>query len=142
VDLERKERVVVLALIKPKKCRECGESDLLKLVIDKNRPQGVRNLCRNCRQKSERGGKIKDANLRRSYGITLSDFNKMLLIQNNCCLICNRHRNELSTDFHVDHCHKTGKVRALLCSNCNQGLGNFRDSIGLLIAASEYLKKF
>lgn len=124
-----------------KKCKNCGELDINKLVIDKNRPQGVRNLCRNCRQKSQRGGPIKNANLKRTYGIDLKYYNEMLIIQNYCCLICNRHRSELPTDLHVDHCHKTGKIRGLLCFNCNQGLGNFKDSPGLLISAFNYLNK-
>lgn len=123
-----------------KKCRVCGESNLSKLVTDKNRPLGVRNFCRKCRQDSQRGGPIKNANLKRTYGIDLVQYNQLLISQNGCCLICKRHENELAYKLHVDHCHINGKVRALLCFNCNQGLGNFKDSIGLLISASEYLK--
>lgn len=123
-------------------CNTCGEIDLSKLVPDKNRPMGVRNMCLACRRQSQRGGPTKNSNLKRTYGIDLNQYNQMLSNQRECCLICNRHRSELPTDLHVDHCHKTGKVRGLLCFNCNQGLGNFKDSAGLIISASEYLKSF
>jgi hypothetical protein len=39
----------------------------------------------------------------------------------------------------IDHCHKTGKIRGLLCKNCNQGLGQFKDNIDLLLSAAKYL---
>jgi hypothetical protein len=58
--------------------------------------------------------------------------------QNGCCAICNRPE---STDkaLSLDHCHKTGEIRGLLCQGCNLGLGWFRDSPETLKAASEYL---
>lgn len=128
-------------MVKSKKCNICGETDQTKLVKDINRPLGFRNRCKSCRQKDVRGGKSKNAHLKRTYGITLEDFNRMLFNQNGCCLICKKQRTELLVmDIHVDHCHKTGKVRGLLCSSCNQGLGNFKDNIANLLAAVEYLK--
>lgn len=70
---------------------------------------------------------------RSTYGASKEDIIKALGYDG--CLICGSvHR------LHIDHCHKTGKVRGLLCSNCNTGLGMFRDSPMLLNRASEYLK--
>jgi hypothetical protein len=86
--------------------------------------------------------KYKNWELIRLFGITLEDYNRMLKEQNNVCYICNKpetskRRKKLS----VDHCHKTNKVRGLLCSNCNLGLGNFQDNIEFLEKAILYLKK-
>ena len=73
------------------------------------------------------------------YGITIEDYNKMLEIQNNKCKICNEHKDSFKNLLSVDHCHKTGKVRGLLCHRCNSGLGFFKDSKVLLQVAKEYL---
>jgi hypothetical protein len=72
----------------------------------------------------------------------LKTFNQMLSNQNGCCTICNRHYSEFKTGLHVDHDHKTKKVRALLCTSCNQGLGRFREIPELLENAAAYLRQF
>ena len=73
--------------------------------------------------------------------MTLVEYKALFEKQNGCCWICRRHRLELSQDLHVDHNHNTGKTRALLCMQCNAGIGHFRDSIGLLLQAAQYLKE-
>ncbi len=73
------------------------------------------------------------------YGITLQDYDNLLIKQQNCCAICNTHIANLSTRLHVDHCHKTKKVRGLLCFNCNQGIGRFKDSLEIIEKAKDYL---
>ena len=70
---------------------------------------------------------------------------EMLATQEGRCAIClqpdsGRMRNGRPMDFHVDHNHTTGKVRALLCHHCNTALGGFRDSPALLRAAATYLE--
>ncbi len=61
----------------------------------------------------------------RAYGITTEDYNKMLESQGSLCAICRRPEPVANRKLSVDHCHKTGKVRALLCGPCNKGLGIF-----------------
>lgn len=73
--------------------------------------------------------------LMRMYGLTPEQFDAMLITQSGRCAIC----NDPMQSPHVDHCHETGKVRALLCSLCNQGLGQFRDRIDILREAVRYL---
>lgn len=88
--------------------------------------------------------KFKDLNRQRyalygpykQYGMTRADFDSMSAEQGNKCRICSRSRK-----LHVDHCHKTGRVRGLLCGSCNRGLGMFSDSIRNLDAAIVYLKE-
>jgi hypothetical protein len=74
------------------------------------------------------------------YGITMADFEQMLLDQQGQCDICKR---QLGTgrSTHVDHDHATGKVRGLLCNACNAVLGYARDLPATLLAAAEYLRK-
>ena len=74
------------------------------------------------------------------YGITLTEKNKMQDEQGNKCKICYQ---DFSADVKpaVDHCHTSGKVRGLLCNNCNVGLGMFQDNPVALIKAAEYLKE-
>lgn len=76
--------------------------------------------------------------LRREYGLTPEDVEAMRLAQNNACAICARPFGER---VHIDHCHETGRVRALLCHNCNLGLGHFRDNVVLLAKAAEYVTR-
>lgn len=68
----------------------------------------------------------------------------MLIEQDGLCKICSKElylfSPKKSTTAHVDHDHKTGKVRGLLCQECNTGLGKFNDNVGLFYRAIEYLK--
>ncbi len=74
------------------------------------------------RNKYKHVGKMRKYLLKAKYGITEEEFNKMLENQGGRCKICNSERKG-RYNFHVDHCHKTGRVRGLLCSNCNTTLG-------------------
>lgn len=72
------------------------------------------------------------------YGLTREDFHDMLSSQHHTCAICNCKLTEETA--HVDHDHYSGATRALLCRNCNVGLGNFNDSIENLANAIKYLE--
>ena len=108
-----------------------------KLIVDRYR-------------KSERGiYKSISAHLKRTYGISYEEYLDLYEIQGNVCAICGR--SELIRDYKdnrkvrmplfVDHNHNTGKVRGLLCSKCNTGLGMFEENINSLITAISYLKE-
>ena len=71
------------------------------------------------------------------YGITLHEYNKMYEEQKGKCSIC----GEFLEVLYVDHDHKSGIVRGLLCNKCNTGIGFFKDTISLLESAIHYLKK-
>ena len=68
-------------------------------------------------------------NLKTKYGITIEDYNAMLKSQKCRCLICGEHQDDLKKILCVDHCHKTNRVRGLLCDNCNKFLG-FYEKLG------------
>lgn len=77
---------------------------------------------------------------KRTYGITFEQYESMLEAQGGGCAICHAKEPSNRTKFFaVDHCHETGKVRGLLCTKCNRGLGFFNDKSTLLQAASSYL---
>jgi Recombination endonuclease VII len=71
------------------------------------------------------------------YGLTLEQWDRMVVQQRGCCAIC----GEQSRDLHVDHCHETGTIRALLCQKCNRGLGLFDDDPDRLRTAARYVVK-
>ena len=77
--------------------------------------------------------------LKKKYGITLDQKELMLRDQNNACAICQKRLSMESAV--VDHSHKTGVVRGLLCAHCNSGIGFMKDSIPSLEAAIGYLRK-
>ncbi len=89
--------------------------------------------------------KYKDISLKRQYGISLDDFNKMSEEQQGKCAICRKKETALDPrtkqprELAVDHCHNKGHIRGLLCSKCNIGLGAFKDSTELLQTAIDYL---
>ena len=80
--------------------------------------------------------------LKSKYGLTLEAYDAMLEIQEGCCAICFKSEEDFSQKLSVDHCHKTGNVRGLLCKQCNLGIGNLKDSLLLLRNATEYLEGF
>ena len=88
---------------------------------------------------------FRNKDLVRKFGITLEQYDAMLEEQNGVCAICGNKNTVIDNRtgkvrmLAVDHCHRSGHVRKLLCQQCNQGLGNFRDSPRLLRAAADYL---
>lgn len=124
-------------------CASCGENIPLR-----GRGRGLWRCTRAIKEgilsNPERVKKEKERSKRsyfnvrlRGYGISSIEFDNLMKKQNNQCVIC---FNILDNSAHIDHCHKSGKVRGLLCHNCNVGLGFFKDSIESLTAAITYLK--
>lgn len=82
---------------------------------------------------------VRNGWLKRTYGITLEEFNQMWADQEYKCKICGI-ENNTDKNFHVDHCHKTGKVRGILCQFCNQAIGLIKENIQALENIIQYLK--
>lgn len=124
-------------------CKDCGEiKPLDTFVLSKKSPTGRGSYCKPCQNartyesRQRLHGGSREYHLRHRYGIGAKAFESMLAEQDGKCPICERPDPE-----HVDHDHETGKVRGILCFNCNQGLGNFRDDIRSLIRAVNYLMR-
>ena len=83
----------------------------------------------------------RNARLQRQYALTLVEFDRLLAEQNGQCAICGTDKPGRYGRFCVDHDHRSGKVRGLLCHNCNHGVGKFKDSAARLNSAAAYLRR-
>lgn len=143
--------------IKNKKCPTCKRT--LELNNDnfyknKRTKNGFTCYCKACSKILRKKNYNRDPiivynnNLKRLYGITYKDYLELLENQNYRCGICKLTIEEANScnvwgknkRFHVDHNHKTGEIRGLLCNNCNTGLGYFKESPLILKTVIQYLK--
>ncbi|QDY08968.1 recombinase [Micromonospora sp. HM134] len=129
----------------PEGHRFCADCGTVKPVVDfpRNRADstGYATYCKPChnsRTKEVRQrlyGGSREYHLRRRYGIGEKEFRELLAEQGGVCAVCGAEDPQ-----HVDHDHRTGWVRGILCFNCNGGLGQFRDSPTRLARAITYLR--
>ncbi len=82
--------------------------------------------------------RAREGHLKRKYGLSLEQYETMLISQEGGCAICGTPPRD-GVPLHVDHDHKTGRIRGLLCFTCNNALGDFGDDPGLLEAALRYV---
>lgn len=104
--------------------------------------------CKDCNYKKSREWKdknkekSKEHQLKRKYGLTYADYGALLAEQKGGCAICFLPFDKAPRGvLFVDHCHTTGKVRGLLCANCNTAIGLLLDSPLLMTRAAGYLHK-
>ena len=122
-------------------CPDCREVKPLDDYPRSRSPSGRHSYCKPChnargRASLDKVGGSRTYHLRRRYGISAADADAMFDAQGGLCAIC-----QTAPAVHVDHDHETGAVRALLCFNCNGGLGQFRDDPDLLRAAADYVEE-
>lgn len=98
------------------------------------------------KNRQKRTAQSRNSLLQRKYGLSLKEFNSMLVKQNYACAICCKkpvqrkdRMGRIDLNLRVDHCHKTFKVRGLLCHNCNSALGHFKDNVEILKNAIAYI---
>lgn len=130
-----------------KTCISCKEEkEVSEFPPNKAKKDGLNVKCRSCYNEYQRQWYKKNPELHKQrvlrsrnpqkerafkYGLSLDEMEKIL---SEPCRICK------NPSTHIDHCHKTNKVRGGLCHACNVGLGFFRDDVGLLQSAIEYLR--
>lgn len=131
-----------------RQCARCGltkeRSEFPKSTKNRTRIYSWCKTCKNAKMKEYRE-LDKDSwlsnHMKRTFGITLVEYKEMLAKQNGRCAICKIKKPGSNFGrMEIDHCHTTGKVRGLLCHNCNAGLGHFIDNVELLSVAIEYVK--
>ncbi|MGZ4508989.1 MAG: endonuclease VII domain-containing protein [Blastococcus sp.] len=122
-------------------CPDCATvKPLEQFVRNATQPSGWAPYCKLCHNErgkqnvAKRGGS-RTYHLKRRYGITAEEADALLAAQGGLCAIC-----RAAPAVHVDHDHVTGAVRALLCFNCNGGLGQFKDNPVALHAAAYYVQ--
>lgn len=116
-----------------KKCIKCGETKELNLFA--KRGSVYRNECKQCKALMNKIGR-KKYELKAKYNIDVLFYQEEIIKQDGCCVICKK-----KDALVVDHCHKTGSYRGLLCNKCNIGLGHFNDDPELMEEASNYVRK-
>jgi hypothetical protein len=121
--------------------KTCGDNTRRDRWIASN-PERVKELRKKQNQKQRLA--IRDSHLRRTYGIGLEQFYDIMEEQDYSCKICSVYIEEFADKIKhracVDHDHKTGSIRGVLCHSCNRGLGAFRDSPAIIRKAADYLQ--
>jgi hypothetical protein len=127
-------------------CTRCKDKkELSEFYKSPGSKDGYRIYCKTCysklRKRTYNFQKAKKLFLKSKYKITLEELEVLFLKQKKKCAICNEPNEEVSTrsGLHIDHDHVTGKVRGLLCKNCNQLIGNAKDNINILENSIKYL---
>lgn len=133
-----------------RRCSQCfEEKDASFFPKDKRLKSGLRSQCKSClaisnkRNKQARGWTDQDKEVRysRKYGLKIGEYAEMLEAQDYKCAICGKTEQENNKRLAVDHCHKTGKVRKLLCHHCNCALGMVNDNDDILVSMLSYLRE-
>src|SRR5258706_3727413 len=115
-----------------KRCWVCEQFlELNKFSVCNRNKDGHQASCKECDKKNNHKNHIK-----RIYGISISEYNDMFIMQASGCAICGR-ENVGGKRLSVDHCHETGRIRGLLCGKCNPGIGLFQDAPDLLLRSAQ-----
>jgi hypothetical protein len=136
-----------------KRCPDCGEiKSVTEFGKDRTRGDGRYPYCKTCRnardkingakyRATEKGKQVNaNANLKNKYGITLADYDEMFEAQGGVCAICGKpQQSHNGRRLDVDHDHKTGKVRGLLCNKCNTVIGLIYEDHDILLKAATYI---
>ncbi|MFE6126701.1 endonuclease VII domain-containing protein [Streptomyces sp. NPDC056437] len=127
------------------RCRQCraahyqaNKADLRTLRRNNYYRDPAKAVAKSTAWKRANPDRYADYGRRSKYGLQPGQYARMLEEQNGLCLIC---RSPHPKPLHVDHCHATGKVRALLCDLCNRGLGYFQENPDRLASAIKYLRE-
>lgn len=133
-----------------KVCSDCGENKSLSDYYLRNKKKDPRPLsyCKICANKRSRDFNnnsycsvtARDNSLRKRYGITLNEYESILVEQNHQCAVCGAAQADLKRALAVDHCHSTGVVRGLLCHQCNVALGFLKEDLNILDKLAEYIR--
>lgn len=139
-----------------KQCNKCHQwKKEVAFSPHRDGKNGLYGICKGCknttdraRRKTIQGAKAaKRSELAKRYNITLEQYNRMYEVQNGMCAICGKPetaktKQQKEFSLSVDHDHRTEKIRGLLCSNCNNGLGRMKDSVKTLLQAALYLEQY
>lgn len=118
-------------------CKSCWSS--FSYCEDRKKKRNINGMEKGYSQK--RKDYSKNWMLKKNYGITIEELEVIRISQDNKCAICRKEEASLKYGLCVDHNHITGKVRGLLCRNCNCAIGMFDENINFMTSSIEYLKK-
>ncbi|MGH2778907.1 MAG: endonuclease VII domain-containing protein [Actinomycetota bacterium] len=126
-----------------KRCPRCRTpKPLYEFPRNRSSRSGYANYCKPCHNQKSRENRLKhhgstrSFHLERRYGLDETTVEWLRLQQGGVCAIC-----RVGKAAHVDHDHAGGRLRGILCFNCNRGLGKFGDDAGLMVKAVDYLER-
>lgn len=126
-----------------KLCPKCNiKKPLSGFNKDNSTKHGYVVNCKSCKENYRQLNleKISLQRITKVYNLSKEEYKNLITLQNNRCAICNKeHFENNKNKLFIDHDHKTGKVRGLLCHHCNVALGSFYDNIDILQNAINYL---
>lgn len=132
-------------------CKQTNPQSIIEFHKDKKAADKLSSQCKSCNNvRTSRHSRLPEVKvvaanrqLKKLYGITLEQKQEMFDNQQGKCanIGCDYYFKDLS-DAHVDHCHKTNKLRHLLCARCNHALGQLKEDIGRILGLAEYIKDF
>lgn len=136
-----------------KECNKCKELKNITEYYKRSDTGKYRNECKYCRndynlklyhsnpkQKANHRKASWKHQIKKNYGMSPEEYYELLENQEGKCKICRIHIDDTEKHvLYIDHCHTAGKVRGLLCQQCNSGLGMFKDRTDLLVKAIRYL---
>lgn len=139
-----------------KMCSKCGsEKPITEFHKDKNSLDGHVYWCKVCVTANGRRHHTRrmqedpsyalakrSSYIKNRHGLVLEEYEKMILDQGCECFLCQEELELSGSGTHLDHSHKTGKLRKMLCTNCNRGLGHFKDNPEVLERAARYLREY
>ena len=121
---------------KPRTCPICGRQFMPHCGSHKyctkecaRRAKRERAVKRYRQHPKKYAASIRKWHYRHRYGCTLNDYNRLFRRQQGCCAVCGRHRSLFGQHLDVDHNHKTGKIRGLLCNGCNRYVGRVEKNL-------------
>jgi len=125
----------------PEKFKEAQRRSKDRIKSNPERLEKLREWQKRYRDKNRKA--LSDGERRRRFGVTPEMYASLLQSQNGTCAICNKEETATRLGkvkaLSVDHSHKTGAIRGLLCSDCNTGIGKLKDDPTILQSAIQYL---
>lgn len=125
----------------PEKTRDSQRRSKLKAMQNPERVEAIRVY--QSKYRAANREVLRDKERHRQFGLTKQDYAEMFLKQNGVCAICSQPetatRNGRVKTLAVDHDHSSGKVRGLLCSDCNTGIGKLKEDRSIFLSAIKYL---
>lgn len=136
-------------------CRKCQDfRPLGSFQVCRTAPDGLQSLCAACNKAVQTAWRNANREKRRDYQlksllkkfkVTVQDYQNMLHAQNSACAVCQQPESTTwrgtKRSLAIDHCHKTGKIRGLLCTKCNTALGLLKENAAVVKRLHDYILK-
>ena len=141
IDLRRRARIASNREKERARCAEYYKKNKERVLGYKRKHRQKYRDVYNARSRARRAKETKPTEyyLKKNYGLTLSQYREMRDAQDGLCAICGK-ADTSGKNLAVDHCHKTGRVRKLLCWVCNTTIGRYEDDPAILDKAAKYLR--